>query len=108
MPSFDGLARARMPRPEAFSERKSSSMMMTGKLKRMIQKTVQASQQQNATESVQGCLGSAVLPWLMKILIQILAGPPPAPDIFHPILVRRLADFVGLEEEHLGAAPRRQ
>jgi hypothetical protein len=33
---LDGLGQARMPRPEAFSERKSSSMMMTGKLKRML------------------------------------------------------------------------
>jgi hypothetical protein len=32
MPSFSmASARARMPEPEVFSERKSSSMMMTGK-----------------------------------------------------------------------------
>jgi hypothetical protein len=36
MPSFSmASARARMPRPEVFSERKSSSMMMTEKWKRM-------------------------------------------------------------------------
>jgi hypothetical protein len=37
MPSSSiALASARMPRPEVFSERKSSSMMMMGKWKRIL------------------------------------------------------------------------
>src|SRR5574343_136566 len=89
-------ARARMPRPEAFSERKSSSMMMTGKWKRMAVPQKTATRRSGSQNIGRNCYAKAS---------DLRQGDADLPLVFAAaILVGGFADFVGLEEEHLCAA----